>query len=126
MAQIAFKQDNVKEVRAAVNALAADHPDRRRDWVKAEEEIKKRRVWGCPPKPRNNSWTRAFTRAQTWRFFYYSLYLVGAWIVGLVALFALGKLFSNLTLRSIEEADPNGRPGRPGRKRFLCGACTSD
>ena len=95
VAQIAFKQDNVKEVRAAVNALAADHPDLMQthfflallaahdeDWVKAEEEIKKRRVWGCPPKPRNNSWTRAFTRAQTWRFFYYSLYLVGAWIVG--------------------------------------------
>ena len=123
MAQIAFKQDNVKEVRAAVDALAADHPDLMQthfflallaahdeDWVKAEEEIKKRRVWGCPPKPRNNSWTRR-SRAQTWRFFYYSLYLVGAWIVGLVALFALGKLFSNLTLRSIEEADPNGATG---------------
>ena len=77
MAQIAFKQDNVKEVRAAVNALAADHPDLMQthfflallaahdeDWVKAEEEIKKRRVWGCPPKPRNNSWTRAFTRSN--------------------------------------------------------------
>ena len=131
VAQIAFKQDNVKEVRAAVNALAADHPDLMQthfflallaahdeDWVKAEEEIKKRRVWGCPPKPRNNSWTRAFTRAQTWRFFYYSLYLVGAWIVGLVALFALGKLFSNLTLRSIEEADPNGATGATGAKEI--------
>jgi hypothetical protein len=51
------------------------------------------------------------TRAQTWRYLYYALYPVGAWITGLVALFALGKLFSNFTLRSIEEADPNRATG---------------
>jgi Zn-dependent protease with chaperone function len=52
--------------------------------------------------------SRVHTRAQTWRYLYYSLYLVGAWVVGLALLFTLGKLFSNFTLRSIEEADPNG------------------
>ena len=41
-------------------------------------------------------------------YLYYSLYLVVAWLVGLALLFMLGKLFSNFTLRSIEESDPNG------------------
>jgi Zn-dependent protease with chaperone function len=125
VAQIAFGLNNIKEARAAVNALAADHPDLMQthfylallaandeDWVKAEEEIKKAQSLGLPAET-----TRQFldsgvhTSAQTWRFFYYALYLVGAWAVGLAALFALGKLFSNLTLRSIEEADPNGASG---------------
>ncbi|HKQ91950.1 MAG TPA: tetratricopeptide repeat protein [Blastocatellia bacterium] len=125
VAQIAFKQDNVKEVRAAANALATDHPDLMQthfflallaahdeDWVKAEEEIKKAQNLGLSAETAQQFLdSGVHTRAQTWRYFYYSLYLVGAWIVGLVALFALGKLFSNLTLRSIEEADPNGATG---------------
>jgi Zn-dependent protease with chaperone function len=125
VAQIAFGLNNIKEAREAVNALAADHPDLMQthfylallaandeDWVKAEEEIKKAQSLGLPAET-----TRHFldsgvhTSAQTWRFFYYALYLVGSWAVGLAALFALGKLFSNLTLRSIEEADPNGASG---------------
>ena len=36
-----------------------------------------------------------------------------------MALFALGKLFSNLTLRSIEEADPNGATGGPAKEISL-------
>jgi Zn-dependent protease with chaperone function len=46
--------------------------------------------------------------AQVWYYLFLSLYLVGMWGIGLLLLFALGKLFSNLTLRSIEQADPNG------------------
>src|SRR5262249_54495390 len=42
------------------------------------------------------------------QYLYYSLYLVVAWVFGLALLFTLGKLFSNFTLRSIEETDPNG------------------
>src|SRR5262249_42086524 len=42
------------------------------------------------------------------QYLYYSLYFVVAWVVGLALLFTLGKLFSNFTLRSIEETDPNG------------------
>jgi tetratricopeptide (TPR) repeat protein/Zn-dependent protease with chaperone function len=121
VAQIAFKLDNVNEARAAVNGLAAGHPDLMvthyflailaaydEDWEKAEEEIKLAQSLGL-----SNEIAQGFldsgvhTRAQGWRYFYYSLYLVGAWIVGLVALFTLGKLFSSLTLRSIEEANPN-------------------
>jgi len=125
VAQIAFDLDNIKEARAAVNALAANHPDllethyylaflaaRDEDWQKAEEEIKKAQSLGLSAEAAQEFLdSGVHTRAQTWRYLYYALYLVGAWIAGLVALFALGKLFSNLTLRSIEEADPNGATG---------------
>ncbi|HKC87914.1 MAG TPA: tetratricopeptide repeat protein, partial [Blastocatellia bacterium] len=125
VAQIAFDLDNVKEARAAVNALAANHPDLMQthyyiavlaaydeEWEKAEEEIKKAQSLGLPAEAAQQFLdSGVHTGAQTWRYLYYALYLVGAWMVGLVALFALGKLFSNLTLRSIEEADPNGATG---------------
>lgn len=125
VAQIAFDLDNVKEARAAVNALAVNHPDLMQthyflaliatydeDWEKAEEEIKKAQSMGLPAEAAQQFLdSGVHTRAQTWRYLYYALYLVGAWVVGLAALFALGKLFSNLTLRSIEEADPNGATG---------------
>src|SRR5262249_47326617 len=125
VAQIAFDLNNIEEARAAVNALAAGHPDLMQthyflafiaahdeNWEKAEEEIKKAQGLGLPAEVAQQFLdSGVHTRAQTWRYFYYALYLVGAWIVGLVALFAIGKLFSNLTLRSIEEADPNGATG---------------
>ncbi|MBO0725120.1 MAG: M48 family metalloprotease [Blastocatellia bacterium] len=125
VAQIAFGVGNLQEARAATQALAASHPDLMQthyflailaaydeDWEKAEEEIKKAQSLGLPQEAaRQFLDSGVHTRAQVWRYFYYSLYLVGAWIVGLAALFALGKLFSNHTLRSIEEADPNGATG---------------
>jgi tetratricopeptide (TPR) repeat protein/Zn-dependent protease with chaperone function len=125
VAQVAFEMDNVKEARAAVNALAADYPDLMQthyflailatydeDWEKAEQEIKKAQSLGFPAEAAQQFLDSGIhTRAQIWRYLHYALYLVGAWGAGLVALFALGKLFSNLTLRSIEEADPNGATG---------------
>lgn len=39
----------------------------------------------------------------------YLLYPVAVWMFGLSILFVLGKIFSNLTLRSIEQANPNGK-----------------
>jgi len=125
MARAALGLNDAKEIRAAVNALVADHPDLMQthfylavlaaydeDWEKAEEEIKIAQSLGMPAEDAQrflDSGVR--TRAQVWRYFYYALYLVGAWVVGLATLFALGKIFSNLTLRSIEEADPNDAAG---------------
>ena len=121
LAQIAFGLENIKEARAAVNALAASHPDLMQthfflaiiaandeDWEKAEAEIKLAQSLGLPAEDAQRFLDSGVqTRAQTWRFVHYSLYLVGAWVVGLALLFTLGKLFSNFTLRSIEETDPN-------------------
>ena len=46
-----------------------------------------------------------------WKYFCYSLYLVGAWAFGLLILFAAGKTLSSRTLRSIENSDPNDITG---------------
>ncbi len=93
----------------SANALIATEDG---DWQKAEEEIKKAQNPGLPAEAAEafpDSGIR--TRAQVWRYLYYSLYLVAAWALGLTLLFILGKLFSNFTLRSIEEADPSMRRG---------------
>jgi len=125
VAQIAFKLEDVKEARAAVDALAASHPDLMQthffsavlaandeDWEKAEAEIKKAQSLGLPAETVQQFLdSGVHSRAQVWRYLYYSLYLVGAWVIGLALLFALGKIFSNFTLRSIEDADPNGAAG---------------
>jgi tetratricopeptide (TPR) repeat protein/Zn-dependent protease with chaperone function len=122
VAQIAFELENIEEARAAVNALAVSHPDvmqthfflailaaNDENWIKAEAEIKKAQSLGLPADIAQGFLDSGIhSRAQVWRYFYISLYIVGAWVVGLVLLFTLGKLFSNFTLRSIDEADPNG------------------
>ncbi|HKQ76310.1 MAG TPA: tetratricopeptide repeat protein [Blastocatellia bacterium] len=125
VAQIAFELNNVEEARAAVTSLVLNHPDLMQthyflaiiaaydeDWEKAVEEINLARSLGLPAATAQRFLdSGVHTRAQTWRYVYYSLYFVGAWVVGLGLLFTLGKLFSNFTLRSIEEADPNGATG---------------
>ncbi len=45
------------------------------------------------------------------KYFKPALYLVGVWILGLVALFIGGKILSAATLRSIENSDPNDITG---------------
>jgi hypothetical protein len=132
LAQIAFGVEKIEEARAAVNALAVSHPDliqthyllaliaaHDEGWTKAEDEIKLAQSLGLSAEAAQQFLDSGiYTRAQTWRYLKYSLYLVGAWVVGLALLFTLGKLFSNFTLRSIEEADPidvrQNRERRPG------------
>jgi len=79
VAQIAIELDNVKEARAAVNALAANHPDllethyylaflaaRDEDWEKAEEEIKKAQSLGLSAEAAQEFLdSGVHTRAQT-------------------------------------------------------------
>jgi len=47
------------------------------------------------------------TRVTAYRLLYYAVALVAVWILGLIALFVIGKFMSKRTLRSIENADPN-------------------
>ncbi|HVE59926.1 MAG TPA: M48 family metalloprotease [Pyrinomonadaceae bacterium] len=44
-------------------------------------------------------------------YFFYGLYLVGAWLLGLAVLFVAGKILSAKTLHSIENSDPNDITG---------------
>ena len=48
---------------------------------------------------------------RIWKYLYYGLYLVAAWVLGLIALFIAGKTLSTKTLRSIENSDPNDVTG---------------
>jgi Zn-dependent protease with chaperone function/tetratricopeptide (TPR) repeat protein len=78
------------------------------DWVKAEEEIKLAEKMGLNPEAVKQFLdSGVHTRAMVWRYFYYALYLVAIWAVGLVLLFILGKVLSSVTLRSLENANPN-------------------
>ncbi len=122
VAQLAFEVEQIDEARSAVNTLVSSHPNLMQtryflailaafneDWQKAEEEIILAQRLGLSAETAQHFLdSGVHARAQTWRYLRYSLYLVLAWIVGLASLFTLGKIFSNFTLRSIEEADPNG------------------
>lgn len=89
-----------------VNAMAATMNE---DWIKADDEINAAQALGMPADLAQSLRDSGIhSRAQVWHYLYYSLYLVAAWLIGLAALFVFGKLFSGLTLRSIEQADPNG------------------
>lgn len=120
-AQLAMELDKFDDFRHATEQLVAKHPqlmathyfnailaasDER--WTTAEQEILVAQSLGLAPEVAQqflDSGVR--TRARVWQYLYYSLYLVGAWIVGLIALFLVGKLMSRKTLSSLEEANPN-------------------
>jgi tetratricopeptide (TPR) repeat protein len=78
------------------------------EWITAEREIKAAQSMGLPPEPVKSFLDSGVrTRARVWRCMHYVVYLVAAWAGGLVLLYFLGKLLSNLTLCSIERSDPN-------------------
>ena len=120
-AQLAMELDKLEDFRHATEQLVAKHPnlmathfynailavaDER--WITAEQEIKVAQSLGLAPAVAQQFLDSGVqSQARVWHYFYYSLYLVAAWIVGLVALFLIGKLMSRMTLRSLEEANPN-------------------
>lgn len=125
VAQLSLELDREQDFREATRMLATQYPDTLAthyfsaiiaatdgDWIKAEDEIKHAQRLGLPPEVVNEFLASGIhTRATVWRYAYYSLYLVVAWLVGLGLLFVLGKIFSKTTLRWIETADPNAEAG---------------
>lgn len=120
-AQLAMELDKLDDFRHTTEQLVAKHPqlmathfynailaaaDER--WLTAEQEIKVAQSLGLAPEVVQQFLDSGVqTRARVWHYLYYSLYLVGAWIVGLIALFLVGKLMSRKTLSSLEKANPN-------------------
>ena len=121
MAQIAIDLNRAAEFRQATEILVRKYPEQMAThyfnairlatdghWIAAEDEIKKAQRLGLPAEA-----TQAFldsgihTRATAWRWVHYGLYLLAAWVCGLLVLFVAGKVFSKLTLRFIERADLN-------------------
>ena len=120
-AQLAMDLNNLDEFRHATEQLVARHPElmathffnailaaNDEKWITAEKEIKAAQGLGLPPEVAQRFLDSGVqTRATVWHYVIYSLYLIGAWVVGLTALFLVGKLMSWKTLTSLEAANPN-------------------
>ncbi len=126
VAQLSLDLNNEKVFREVTEALVKKYPDQMathyfaallaafdEDWIKAEEEIKKAEALGFPAEAaREFLQSGVHSRATVWRYVFYSLYALAAWAVGLVLLFAFGKIMSGVTLRSLEQSDPNVTAGQ--------------
>lgn len=120
-AQLAMELDKINDFRDATEQLVAHHPQLMathfynamlaaydEKWITAEQEIKVAQSLGLPPEVAQQFLDSGVkTRATVWHYLIYSLYLIGAWVVGLTALFLVGKLMSWKTLTSLEAANPN-------------------
>lgn len=121
MAQIAWELNREAEFRQAIAILMRKYPDQMAthyfngirlamdgSWIAAEDEIKKAERMGLPAQTAQAVLASGIhTRATAWHWGYRVLYLLAAWVCGLFLLFVAGKVFSKLTLRFIERADPN-------------------
>lgn len=120
-AQLAMELDKIDDFRHTTEQLVANHPQlmathffnailaaHDEKWITAEQEIKVAQSLGLAPEIAQGFLDSGVqTRARVWQYLIYSLYLVGAWIIGLTALFLIGKLMSRKTLTSLEAANPN-------------------
>jgi len=81
---------------------------RDKEWVTSEDELRRAGELGLPQETVNRILSGGLhSRASTWRYAYYTLYAGLAWVLGLGALFVVGKGLSIATLRSARSDDPN-------------------
>lgn len=120
-AQFAMEMDKIDDFRRVTGQLVANHPDlmathffnailaaNDEKWITAEQEIKVAQSLGLAPEIAQQFLDSGVkTRATVWHYLIYSLYLTGAWVIGLIGLFLIGKLMSRKTLTSLEAANPN-------------------
>jgi tetratricopeptide (TPR) repeat protein len=121
VAELSLDLDRVQSFRDATKQLADRHPDllqthyykailaaHDEDWATAEDEIKRAEALGLDPQVVQQFLDSGIhTKVVVWRYFHYALYLVAVWMVGLLALFILGKRLSNATMRYLDQSDPN-------------------
>jgi Zn-dependent protease with chaperone function len=117
IAQLGLKLKEDAVFRDAAARLASEFPDfapthyfkaiqaaADEQWTEAEDEIRRAGDLGLP-----RDVVDAFlasgvqTHASHWRYTYYSLGLLGVWVLGLILLYAAGKILSSHTLKSIEK-----------------------
>jgi len=117
-----LKTDRLEYVRQAAEQLQQTHPElmethyfnawaavRDKNWRRVEAELELARAKGLPELQADEVMQAAgLRRGKTaWRYLYYTLYGIAAWLVGLEFLFVLGRLFSKKTLGWLEASDPN-------------------
>lgn len=129
VAQYALATNHIEEFRAVSNQLNANFPDLAATHYfnslqlandgnldAAEAEVKRAEALGMPNEATQELLTAIETEKNNsyywvWNYFYYGLYLVGAWAIGLLVLFVAGKILSAKTLHSVENSDPNDITG---------------
>ena len=131
-AMISLKTSHVEYVRQATARLLVEHPDlmethyytafvaiKDKDWGKVEAEIERAQALGLSAAEAEEVLQAAGLRGRlrAWRYAYFTLYAIGAWLVGLELLFVLGRVFSKMTLRWLETSDPNTIAGGHERLR---------
>lgn len=90
------------------------------DWVTAESEIERAEALGMPHEVAAQFLDSGIrTRARVWRYVHWVLYAAAAWALGLALLFVLGKVFSNLTMKTVDSADPEELTGARHEKLRL-------
>lgn len=144
VADFSLSAERLDDFNSAVNTLKnkfPDHPGTHYfygikaandgDFSTAETEIKKAEQLGMPAE--NARQTLALIQQAKnesgywiWDYFYYALYLIGAWIAGLISLFIVGKILSAKMLHSVENSDPNditggGQAGLKKVYRYIIG-----
>jgi len=87
------------------------------DWKTAEAELRKAERLGVP-RESVAAWLKMAIDKQKiiWDYAYYTLWALAGWVLGLVALFLVGKLLSTATMRMIKRG---GLSGIAGRRRGL-------
>ncbi len=129
VAQFALATDRIEEFRAVSISLNEKFPELAAthyfsgirlandgDFDAAEAEVVKAQSLGMPAATAQELLTAIQTEKDNsyywvWKYIRYGLYIVGAWILGLIVLFAAGKILSSKTLHSIENSDPNDITG---------------
>lgn len=119
--QLALELNDQAAFREVTESLVHNYPDQMvahyyngirlamdEKWIASEDEIKKAERMGFPKQTAQALLDSGIhKRALARRAIRYALYLLGAWVSGLLMLFVAGKLFSKVTLRLIESVDPN-------------------
>lgn len=129
VADFALSAERLNEFNSALNTLKNKFPDHSGthyfagikaandgDFSTAEAEIKKAGDLGMPAEATEQTLALIQNAKNEsgywiWDYFYYSLYLIGVWIAGLIILFVAGKILSIKTLHSVENSDPNDITG---------------
>lgn len=132
-ASISLRTGRLEYARQATERLMQEHPNLMqthyfsavialsdKDWRRAEAETKQAQALGLSAADTAElmNMVSAGNRKTVWRYAYYSLYAVGAWLVGLALLFGLGRAFSWATLRRLETSDPNSAGGQERLRKY--------
>jgi tetratricopeptide (TPR) repeat protein len=120
-ANLAIQLNNRQEFEEAVRRCRTKFPEHpathyfcaikaanEEDWILAENEIKRAGKLGLSSNTVDDFLASGVHRhVLIHRFVFFALYLLTAWILGLLLIYVSGKIMSTITMQSIRNVDPN-------------------